>query len=532
MLQISIDEKIIDLSKGFSNIPLILKSTFLTNQSAFSFPFAIPNNLSNREKLGIVTNENNYTRLGNLSCRIKYNTFIIDGNIKIIDIGNNIELNFTGYESLIYSKMNTVKLTDIDESVAYTASDLFDSGQSSNDIYCCMPVNASTESNLGLSPIIWDKYILNYPDDTTLKRALLQGIPGGHPAEDYENKIESQVAPFFFLKYVIEKIFNLLGINIEENIIEDDSDLNKLLILYFSQKYFGGGLPGPPGGTLYFKDVLPQVSINEFLTELENRLGIKFILNPFKRSLKIIFFKDVILSTSKIDISDKVSKILNPGMIKSDNYYLRQNFISSDEFLTIDEFPDFIDVDTENTNDIEINVVSTSAKKSVNDDLYIKTEISGPDTYWYYRSANIAEIGYNINTSSQQSIPFPVLPWRLMFVQFGTEGHRFKIHAVTEVVTVLTDEPIAIGQFKLTKSLKWEDGGNGIYDLQYKPIIFWKNNLAKSITLTARFESDDLVNFDFLQKYQASGMDFLIEEIPVKLFLNKIKIGKIKAVTT
>lgn len=531
MLEIFINEQLIDLSKGFSSIPLILKSAFLTNQSAFSFPFNIPNNLQNREVLNIQSNENNYVKLGNINARIRYNTFTIDGNVKITHIGDNIELNFTGYESLIFKRMNAAKLTDIPESVVFTANDLFNSSQSSNNIFTCCPVNVSTKSNLSVNALgpDWDTYILNYNDDTRINQTALQSaIPPGNPAENYNNLNSTHVAPFLYLKYVIEKIFDYLGINIEENIIEDDTDWQELIVLYMPQTFFNRG---QVGGTMYFSEVLPSITINEFISELEDRLLIKFVLNPFKRSVKIISSIDIILSTSKTNITDRVSEILDSGMITSDNYYLRQDLISSDEFMNKDDFPDFIDIDSSNTNDIDIKVKSTSSLSPLLENIYIK-QAPGVNIDWFYRSVEIAKIGYNINESSETVTPWPELPWRLMFVDFPTESERFKIDSVTGVKTVLTSQTFAVGRYKLTKSLKWEDSGNGIYDLFYKDIIFWRNNLAKPIILTARFESDDLVDFDFLKKYHAGSMDFLIEEIPVELFLNKIKIGNIKAVTT
>ena len=60
-------------------------------------------------------------------------------------------------------------------------------------------------------------------------------------------------------------------------------------------------------------------------------------------------------------------------------------------------------------------------------------------------------------------------------------------------------------------SLRW-DGEHGIYEKYAKDFIYWKNEIAKAVTLFYQPVAEDLF-FDFSKKQRVNGIDYLFDEM-------------------
>jgi len=529
MLEININNQLIDLGKDFTSVNLFLKSPFLTNQAAHSFPLQIPNNEHNRSVTGLYNYKHNYNVKTLFDAWVRFNAFRIEGYVNIIDVNDDvIELHYTGWETVIFDKIKKLKLTDLPYIISYEYGDLVASIQSPlNFIYSAIPVDVSTKDNIEHETVPWNKYIVNYPRDNGPGEMTIDNILPGNPAENYYTHIAAEVSPFFFLTYVIDKVYEYLGINIVENVLKTDDDFKYLMVLYMCQKWNGGG-----SGSITFQYNLPSISINEFINELEDRLLIRFCLNPFQKSLKIVKRTDIIFSTNKKDINDKLEGEVHQSLINKANFALRQESINEDNFFSSSDFPDTYAEEEFIANEKEVKIKSTSAINHEVDYSAIKTVELGGTDYYYFRKFNCLKIGYSINKDTLNTKPFGDFPWRLVFIKNENETSRRRINSVTGEQIAVPAEQLVVGTYKLGKSLKWEDSGIGIYDLFYKPYLHWINNFAKPTTFKANFKSHDLVNFDFLQKYNGDNMDFLFEEIPITAYKHKLEVGKPKVVTT
>lgn len=532
MLEIYIDEQLVDLGKQFSEINLVLKSSFLTDQSAFSFPFHIPNNENNRNIFNLKALNQVYNEQYRKEVSIRYNTVHIDGYVDIIDIINDdIELNFMGWEVEIFNKLKNEYITDIDESTAFTVLQLYNSGYTKNNIYTCVPIDISTDTNLENKYLAFpmDRAFLNYRGDA---QEIFQGgfyiefspsIPAGSPVNNFVKRIHTQRAPFYFLTKVIDVLFDHLGINIAENFIADDNDYKDLFVYHPPKRSLGNN------DSITFQYNLPSIKIIDFIKEIEKRLLVRFVLNPFKRFVKIVSVANTITDATVNDVTAKSTSI-RTGLLKSKNYQLRQD-LCGDKFLDDTVYPDkLISTDVDGAETEEIVVKSTSGKFEVLEEHYIKT-VNGAPINWYFRDFNCMSIG--IDRDSPEAQRWDSHNFRLMFWNVEEETYRCYYTSDDTGPHNATEQDIPVATYiKGNRSLKWEDSGKGIYDTEYSKILFWKNNLAKSVVAEIKFNSSDLVDFDFMQKLRIDNVEFLVEEIPVEIGKNTFKTGKIKGITT
>jgi len=539
MLEIIIDEQIIDIQDDFAGIDLQINSLLLTEQGQYSFTFSVPHNKINEEKLDIYVFTKNYNILKRKSCFIKYNSFLIEGfvNITNVKIDDEIELNFVGWENTFFSQTKKLKLTELGYSTAFTGAELNTACLNNNGIYCLFPVDISTPKNIDLLKLVsaqtyWnDKVYLNYyvvnpsPTLKTLVQAsnLQAATPDATEVYAFTNHIVSYIVPFYYVNHVLKKIFEYFGINIESNPF-DSGDLNDLAIVYNGKFFTFLG-----NGTISFEDHLPDITVNEFLREIEKVFDLRFVLNPFKQSVKIVFLKDVAKNFTIQDFPGKVSKIKEMGTIDPKNYYYTQN-IDFDLFLTQSDFPNFNVIE-----DPEYDIITKEINASFLEELtgYMNVQtFSSIFTTWYYNRFYRIFMGYDIVEGQSNGKLFEdSKPFRLAFHTTQTENAYllWRSDGVTsDLVTGIMPRGTPV---KGLYSLQFNQANKGLYEVFYENPETWKNKFAKKTIINSRLNSDELAGFDFTQKYNVDDIAVLVKTIPVRLRKNKIEIGDIEAVT-
>jgi len=107
------------------------------------------------------------------------------------------------------------------------------------------------------------------------------------------------VSPFIKTYKVLEFIFDHFGYTIEENPFKEHRQLKKLVVL-------NNVMDAVVTGSLYYKDMMPDITIQSFLDGLYNKFGMQYFLNSNTKTVKIKFLKDTLIpfASGSIDLSN------------------------------------------------------------------------------------------------------------------------------------------------------------------------------------------------------------------------------------
>lgn len=94
------------------------------------------------------------------------------------------------------------------------------------------------------------------------------------------------VSPFIKVYRVLELIFKNWGFSILENPFKEHRQLKKLVVL-------NNTIDAIMTGTLYYKDMMPDITIKQFLDGLFNKFGMVYFLNSNSKTVQIKFLKDL-----------------------------------------------------------------------------------------------------------------------------------------------------------------------------------------------------------------------------------------------
>ena len=95
------------------------------------------------------------------------------------------------------------------------------------------------------------------------------------------------VTPFLRVWKVLEIVFADLGVSIESNPFREDLDLSRLVML-------NNAVDSCVTGTLYYKDLMPDVSVGEFLNSLWVRFGLVYDVDMQSGSVRLRFLRDIL----------------------------------------------------------------------------------------------------------------------------------------------------------------------------------------------------------------------------------------------
>lgn len=228
---------------------------------------------------------------------------------------------------------------------------------------------------------IWDDIQLSYPDRDwqllpyyTNEKDIQDGgnpyslyvgntytlynPPSGHPLHDryisqYNPRFSRQV-PQPYLCFIIKKVLEVLGYNLIYNSIAEHAVFKNLYIVHGFQ-------------IMEFSKMLPNWTVNEFLSKIELWLDCTFIINKFSKNVSLYFnsesYKDI-YGKQTLDVEDDYSSeidnenktnVYNSNIgysLDSDTYYkymdlgfdIRKDSLSENSSLTISEFVDYMNL--------------------------------------------------------------------------------------------------------------------------------------------------------------------------------------------
>ncbi|MDR0681168.1 MAG: hypothetical protein LBG15_04860 [Dysgonamonadaceae bacterium] len=104
------------------------------------------------------------------------------------------------------------------------------------------------------------------------------------------------VSPFLKVYRILELVFEHFGFSVTENPFKDHRQLKKLVVL-------NNNMDAILSGTLYYKDLMPDITIKEFLDTLYSKFGMLYFIESNSKTVQLKFLKDIV----KSGISEQVN---------------------------------------------------------------------------------------------------------------------------------------------------------------------------------------------------------------------------------
>ena len=169
-------------------------------------------------------------------------TEITDKSVQIQLVAGNAEMNFKGYDQ---------KIRELDfGTVAYS------SGQLYSEIY--------PTRNFAIQPVACNEIIINSGE---WQKNTSNGV--------YSFKHVGETVPQPYIRYYVDKLFDILGFEIVDNTFLDTDFINRIYLVneFKSDK---------------FCDFLPDWTVNEFLTELEAFFNVVFVIDKIAKKARVV----------------------------------------------------------------------------------------------------------------------------------------------------------------------------------------------------------------------------------------------------
>jgi hypothetical protein len=127
-------------------------------------------------------------------------------------------------------------------------------------------------------------------------RQIIRYIDGGEIA--FQVPKGYGVSPFIKVWRVLELLFECFGFTVRENPFREHRQLKKLVVL-------NNTMDAILTGTLHYRDMMPDITVRQFLDGLFNKFGMLYFLDSNSKTVQIKLLKDVItpLKTGYIDLS-------------------------------------------------------------------------------------------------------------------------------------------------------------------------------------------------------------------------------------
>ena len=96
------------------------------------------------------------------------------------------------------------------------------------------------------------------------------------------------VSPLLKIYRILEFVFEHFGFTIEENPFKEHRQLKKLVVL-------NNVMDAILTGTLYYRDMMPDITIKSFLDGLYNKFGMQYYLNSNSKTVRLKFLNDTLM---------------------------------------------------------------------------------------------------------------------------------------------------------------------------------------------------------------------------------------------
>ncbi|MBN2635842.1 MAG: hypothetical protein JXR61_06195 [Prolixibacteraceae bacterium] len=402
-------------------------------------------------------------------------------------------------------------------------------------------------------------------------------------AEQIATKLEvAVVSPMLFLNFVLDTIFKDAGFNIENNFIGDDADLQKLIvynnyditdIIYYPKivpwdnyNSWDNNIVNASGapienilrsveGTFLYKNLLPQIKLNEFLLSVQNLLNVFFFFRPGNRRIVDIIDRESIFTETPVYIGKYLLGFWEMGEKKDislkftfehdeeDFLFTGHNWVDIHDYRYLEKEP----VNTwSELEDIE-NPEMDEIRYVKDQNIYVQYKLwlyeeddndTGDNIQTKYLGFKKLTDGfqngiYNYNNENEIKIStkFSTLVGEQTTITYqkgNIKSERYAFESFTPRLLFYLGNNEAKNQTE-NLSIDWEKESNGLLNKRW---VNWKRFWAtkQPVSCEALFPLSalDYIINNIYKKFQADEGSFIIEEMETEFGINKIGLTKIK----
>lgn len=333
---------VLDLKTDFK-LSMTVNNPMLTEQGSMSLPITIPETANNSRLLGMLNLQSHYKPKRNHSAIIEAGIYQKPALLRLNEKERDSEAVLYLNESPMYARM---KETDMLQAFDITrpASDFFVSGTFDSDLdmmikYMELVMVGNIEEDFYLFPVATDNYDQTYQDDPlnpngtfTFYQVLneqcsfvvsslsqidplidtdLNGITyyrlAGREPRKYYNKNEFEdvpkgygITPFLKQTFILHRIFNYFGYELEESIFDTDPQFQKIAVL-------NNTADAIVNTNLKYSQLVPSVKISDYLQSVCTDYGCEFFISTDLKTVKVIFWNDLLSNTDYHLLDNKLS---------------------------------------------------------------------------------------------------------------------------------------------------------------------------------------------------------------------------------
>jgi len=357
----------------------------------------------------------------------------------------------------------------------------------------------------------------------------------------------SILVPFLFLRFLLQRVFSLMGYTLSDQFFTKSNELANLLI-YNSWNLDENQINGTlTPGAIYYQHHVPRVMVNVFIHGLEKYFNCRFFVNDLRKTITIRGAADILKSPQVIPFSSEVTEMtvlvankitgvsLTMKPDEGDSWFMERIQWEQEDLVewtgTVNAF-----------SDLSIPPISNIAMIGdvyyvIEDDKYYTATMSsnGYTLIWTqlyqaivtstifnyrYQGPNLLKIETEFSNLSEDppgTIPgcwnlktdWKKISPRLVFGVIGPYG--IKAHSSDSVFSLNFNGP------------------HGIFNQFYKAWFDWIIDTRTNVEFKKQLSFMDIRDLDFMAKHEIDGNKYLLSSVSVSLTKTTIKPAIINA---
>lgn len=316
---------------------------------------------------------------------------LLEGRCVLTDFEDgNVELFIATDKNSFFGRVQDIYLDALDlgkeeYGSKSTMLDAFtDSAIKGNKDYVICPLADPYLPNIGVKQMR-DFYNYFYPDESM------------NPSTKYTEQVDGKYCiftPFLRLYSLLERVVKALGYDLVKNDLLLDNDFKDVILMCRRNGLYKDSL----GSSISYNMHVPHLLASDFISEIEHKFGVVFVVNENNRSVEIRGMNDDVID---VEVFDGIAKHV---VEKEDR---KKGIILKDKSLAdkmIEKYTNRLNVEYGDTTDTEtIECISTIVGVDMTETGFREDEYTNEVTYWYFRSA-ATSMTYANNTEYMNQI--------------------------------------------------------------------------------------------------------------------------------
>lgn len=318
-MKVSVNGSPLELPEAFA-ITIEESNPIFNDRGSQSLPVTVPCTPTNMELLGFLSRiDSNFSdRVARSRCRVEDGFFGRSGVVNVVSAGrrDGVSFNVGLDNSTVYEKWQKRKLPELSGLPFIVPPHLYDVYDIMLDIYLDCGF-AREHPDLAVFPlVVEDKYIEETADRTEQIKVekhyyeLLNNLPNEKyrswpytvkrivNGEVTEIKVPRYygLTPFVRLWRVVELVFADSGYELEGNPFKEDPELARIVVL-------NNVADACCGNNINYADLMPEVTVEEFLESLLTRFGLVWQLDQERGVARLRLLRDIVYEAATVDFT-------------------------------------------------------------------------------------------------------------------------------------------------------------------------------------------------------------------------------------